>query len=42
MPNPSIKRPAVTLDTRNQLGLFALEGLDESNDKLAAKPKPMQ
>jgi len=42
MLNPPIKRPVVTLDTSNQLGLFAKEGLGASNDKQIPKPKPVQ
>ena len=39
---PSIKRPVVTLDTSNQLGLFALEGVEERKDPQAAEANAVQ
>ena len=42
MPKQPIKRPVMTLDTSNQLGLFALEGVSGVEGNQAAKPQGVQ
>jgi transposase len=42
MPKQPLKRPVVTLDTSNQLGLFALQGREEVTGAPASKPKEVQ
>ena len=42
MPKQLIKRPVVALDTSNQLGLFAKQGIEEEEGKQAAKPQAVQ
>lgn len=42
MPKQQIKRPVVTLDTSNQLGLFALEGAAGVADKPVSRAQGVQ
>jgi len=42
MPKQQIKRPVVTLDTSNQLGLFAPAGREGAKDKPVSKPHGVQ